>query len=334
MDVDEAGTGLIGAIDLGGTKILSLVVDMLGEVHGVDVRPTEAHRGPDAVLRRMVESLTAALVEAGRGMKLEAVGVAAPGPIDFEQGTVVEAPNLPGWANVPVVELIADMVGCPAILENDANAAAWGEFTLGAGRGSRHLVYLTVSTGIGGGLVLDGRLYRGANGAAGEIGHIPLVEDGPRCGCGARGCLEALASGTAIARRAREALATGAAPILARLAGDEPVTARTVYEAAVQGDAAAQAIMDEAGRHLGRGITAVVNVFNPDHIVLGGGVMKSGEMLLRPALAEVQARALRLARDHVQIALASLGDRSGALGAAMLARELVVRAVHVTEEET
>jgi glucokinase len=327
MDVDESGTGLIGAIDLGGTKILSLVVDMLGEVHGVDIRPTEAHQGPEAVLRRMAESLTAALVEAGRGMKLEAVGVAAPGPIDFAQGIVVEAPNLPGWSNVPVAELIADLMGCPAVLENDANAAAWGEFTLGAGRGSHHLVYLTVSTGIGGGLVLDGRLYRGANGAAGEIGHIPLVDDGPPCGCGARGCLEALASGTAIARRAGEVLARGGAPLLARLAAGNPPSARLVSEAAAHGDGDARAILEEAGYHLGRGLTAVANIFNPDHIVLGGGVMKSGDFILRPALREVQARALRLAREHVRIALATLGDRSGALGAAMLARELVVKEI-------
>ncbi len=323
MNVDEAGTGLIGAIDLGGTKILSLVVDMLGEVHGVDERPTEAQRGPDAVLRRMVDSLMAALREAGRGRTLDAVGVAAPGPIDFEQGIVVEAPNLPGWSNVPVAELIADMTGCPTVLENDANAAAWGEFTLGAGRGSRHLVYLTVSTGIGGGLVLDGRLYRGANGGAGEIGHIPLVDDGPPCGCGGRGHFEALASGTAIARRAGEVLARGGAPLLARLTGGNRPSARLVYEAAVQGDADARAMMEEAGYYLGRGLTAVVNIFNPDHIVLGGGVMRSGDLILRPALAEVQAQALRLAREHVRIVLAALEERSGALGAAMLARELV-----------
>ena len=295
--IEEAGTGLVGAIDLGGTKILSLVVDMLGEVHGVDERPTEAHRGPDAVLRRMVESLNAALREAGRGLTLEAVGVAAPGPIDFEQGIVVEAPNLPGWSNVPVAELVADMTGCPTVLENDANAAAWGEFTLGAGRGSRHLVYLTVSTGIGGGLVLDGRLYHGANGGAGEIGHIPLVDDGPPCGCGAHGHLEALASGTAIARRAGEVLARGGAPLLAGLAAGKPPSARLVAQAAAQGDADARAIMEEAGYYLGRGLTAVVNIFNPDHIVLGGGVMKSGDMVLRPAMAEVQAHALRLQRE-------------------------------------
>jgi glucokinase len=332
MSVEEAGTGLIGAIDLGGTKILSLVVDMLGEVHGVDVRPTEAHRGPNAVLRRMVDSLNAALHEAGRGPRLEAVGVAAPGPIDFEQGIVVEAPNLPGWSNVPVAELVADMMGCPTVLENDANAAAWGEFTLGAGRGSRHLVYLTVSTGIGGGLVLDGRLYRGANGGAGEIGHIPLVDDGPQCGCGARGHLEALASGTAIARRAGEVLARGGAPLLARLAAGNPPSARLVSEAAAHGDRDARAIMEEAGYHLGRGLTAVVNIFNPDHIVLGGGVMKSGDLVLRPALAEVQAYALRLQREHVRVVLAALEDRSGALGAAMLARELVTNAGQFNDE--
>ncbi|MER3420730.1 MAG: hypothetical protein C4290_09500 [Chloroflexota bacterium] len=175
-------------------------------------------------------------------------------------------------------------------------------------------------------------MYHGANGGAGEIGHIPLVDDGPPCGCGAHGHLEALASGTAIARRAGEVLARGGAPLLAGLAAGKPPSARLVAQAAAQGDADARAIMEEAGYYLGRGLTAVVNIFNPDHIVLGGGVMKSGDMVLRPAMAEVQAHALRLQREHVRIILAALGERSGALGAAMLARELVANAGQFADE--
>lgn len=317
----DPATTLVGAVDLGGTKILSLVVDGAGRVRGEDLRPTEAAGGPDAVLGRIHDSLRAALAAAGANLR--AVGIAAPGPIDAERGVVVEAPNLPGWRNVPVVERLAAMAGCPVVLENDANAAAVGEFTAGAGRGTRHLVYLTVSTGIGGGLVLDGRLYRGANGAAGELGHLPLVEDGPPCGCGAHGCLEQLASGPAIARRARELLAAGRAPVLATLAAPEHVTAEIVHEAAQRGDPGARQAIAEAGRHLGSGLVAFVNLFNPDAIVIGGGAAKIGPLLWEPALAELRARALRLPREHVRVVPAALGDRSGVMGVAALARELV-----------
>ena len=319
---DANGT-LVGAVDLGGTKILSLVVDEAGRVVGEDLRATEAAGGPEAVLRRIHDSLRAALRAAGAGATLGAVGIAAPGPIDAGRGVVVEAPNLPGWANVPIAARLGELLGCPTMLENDANATAWGEFTAGAGKGSRHMIYMTISTGIGGGLVLDGRLYRGANGGAGEIGHVPLVADGPRCGCGAHGCLEALASGTAIARRARELMAEGRAPVLARLVATSGVTAELVHEAAQQGDGGARAAIEEAGRHLGSGLVTFVNLFNPDLIVIGGGAAKIGAMLLDPALEEMHASAMRLAREHVRIVPAALGDRAGALGIAALARELV-----------
>lgn len=313
-----------GAVDLGGTKILSLAVDANGEVLGEDLRPTEAHEGPGAVLRRIADSVSAAVRAAGPGRRLAGAGVAAPGPIDFERGMVADAPNLPGWHNVPVAAQLGDLLRCTAVLENDANAAAYGEFRLGAGRGVRHLVYLTVSTGVGGGLVLDGRLYRGANGAAGELGHIPLTQNGPLCGCGAHGCLEQLASGTAIARRAREVLGRNGAPLLARLvAGGTDVSAEVVHQAALQGDLDAREVIDAAGRHLGAGLVAFVNIFNPDVIVIGGGAAKIGPMLLEPALAEMRARAFRIAREHVRVVPAELGDRAGALGAAMLAMERV-----------
>ncbi len=312
---------LFGAVDLGGTKILSLAVAADGDVLGADRRPTEAHEGPQAVLQRIAESVLAAVRHAGPGRTLAAVGLAVPGPIDFERGVVADAPNLPGWHDVPVARLLSDMLGCPVVLENDANAAAFGEWRLGAGQGARHVVYLTVSTGIGGGLVLGGQLYRGANGAAGELGHLPLVEDGPLCGCGARGCLEQLASGTAVARRAREMLGRNGAPVLARLAaGDREITAELVHQAAEQGDLDAREIIDRAGRYLGSGLVAFVNIFNPDVIVIGGGTAKIGAMLLEPALAELNTRAFRIAREHVRVVPAQLGDRAGALGAAMLAQ--------------
>jgi glucokinase len=313
---------LAGAIDLGGTKILSVVVNDQGEVLGQDVRPTEPEGGPDAVMGRMRDSLVTALAGAGPGFRLSTAGVAAPGPIDFDAGVVVEAPNLHGWQDVPVSRRLGELLGVPIVIENDANAAAWGEFVLGAGRGVRHMIYLTISTGVGGGLVLDGRLYRGADGAAGELGHVPLVEDGPPCGCGAHGCLEVLASGTAIAREATDVLAAGRAAGLRRLvpAGGE-VTAADVHRAAQEGDADARAIIEQAGRHLGAGLTAFVNIFNPDLIVIGGGAAKIGAMLLDPAVAVMQRRAMRLARERVRIVPAALGDLAGALGAAALARD-------------
>jgi glucokinase len=303
----ETDSALVGAVDLGGTKILSLVLDRAGNVRGRDLRPTEAAAGPDVVLGRVRDSLREALRAAGTGARLRAAGIAAPGPIDFERGVVVEAPNLPGWQNVEAAARLGSMLDCPTVLENDANAAAWGEFTAGAGRGARHMIYLTISTGIGGGLVLDGKLYRGANGAAGELGHIPLVADGPPCGCGSHGCLEQLASGPAITRRALDMIAAGAAPLLADLAGESEFTAELVHEAAERGDTGALAVIAEAGRHLGSGLVMMVNAFNPDVIVIGGGTAKIGGSLLDPALAELRTRAMRLPREHVRVLPAALG---------------------------
>jgi glucokinase len=311
--------GLIGAIDLGGTKILSLVVDERGAVCGEDLRPTEATAGPEAVLARMRDSLQAALRAAGQGTLL-AAGLSVPGPVDAQRGVVAQAPNLPGWRNVPVGERLREQLGCPVVVENDANAATWGEFTAGSGAGCRHMIFLTISTGIGGGLILDGRLYRGANGAAGELGHVPLLPDGPFCGCHARGCLETLASGTAIARDAAKAVADGEAPLLERLAAGGPITAAHVHEAAEQGERTAIDIVDRAARYLGSGLVAFVNIFNPDVIVIGGGTAKIGDRLLDPAIEEMRTRSVHPSRDHVRVVPAALGDRACALGAAALAR--------------
>jgi glucokinase len=310
-----------GAVDLGGTKILTAVAREDGLWLGEDLRPSEVEVGPDGVIERIVASLQAACAQAGMELTdIAALGVAAPGPIDFEQGVIIEAPNMPGWVNVPLARRLSELLGRPAVLENDANAAALGEYVYGAGRGVRHMVYLTVSTGVGGGLVLDGRLYRGATGSAGELGHILVDEDGPVCGCGARGCLEAFASGTAIGARGRDAAEKGASPTIARLAGGEDVTAEHVAAAATEGDPVAQSIIATAAHYLGLGLADFVNVFNPDLIVIGGGAANIGPMLLDPAVDLMRARAFAGPAEHVRVVTAALGGRSVVAGALALAR--------------
>lgn len=313
-----------GAVDLGGTKIYTAVADQGGDWRGDDRRQTAEERGPDGVIEQIVDSLRASIARAGiTGEGLTALGVASPGPIDVEQGIVLEAPNLPGWHNVPLAGRLGTAFSCPAILENDANAAGLGEYVFGAGRGSRHMLYLTVSTGIGGGLILDGRLYRGATGAAGELGHIALDEDGPLCGCGRRGCLEALASGTAIAARGEEAVAAGRSAAIARRAAGGEVTAEHVAAAAAAGDPVAREIIDRAGHALGLGLADFVNIFNPDVIVIGGGAARIGPPLLDPAIETMRRRAFAGPAAHVRVVAAMLGDRAVVSGALALARELV-----------
>ena len=319
-----------GAIDLGGTKILSLVADAEGHVYGEDRRPSQTQEGLEAVFQRMVDSLDAALAAAGlRRNDLAAVGVASPGPVDVARGIVPNAPQLPGWKDVPLRERMAERLGLPArrhglpvALENDATAAALGEHAFGGGRGSQHMLYLTVSTGVGGGIVIDGKLYRGKSGAAGELGHIIIDPDGPLCGCGARGCLEALASGSAIARRGQELLARGEAPALARLAqGQGPVTAEMMQRAALQGDEACRRAFQEAGHYLGIALASYVNIFNPELILIGGGVSKAGDLLMEPARRTMEALAMAQPLRDVRLAVAELGGRVGALGMVAVLRQ-------------
>jgi glucokinase len=308
-------------VDLGGTKILSLVVDSSLTILAEDRRPTDPNAGPGRVVQHVAASIRAALGQVEGLGDVDAIGIAAAGTANREAGTA-DSVNLPHWRGMPIVPPLRQEFGCDVVLENDGNAAAWGEFVLGAGRGSRQLVYLSLGTGVGGGLVLAGRLYRGAGGAAGELGHIPLDPAGPTCGCGSAGCLEQLASGTAIARRGTNLAASGRSPMLSRLAAGGPVTAVLVHRAASDGDVAALEIIQTAGVWLGRGLIALINIFNPDRVVLGGGLTKIGPALIEPALAEVGARAMRPAGDEVEIRLSELGDRAAPLG---LASKLVER---------
>ncbi len=312
---------LYGAIDLGGTKILAVIATDGGQVLARDRRPTPA-AGPDAVLDALAGSLRAAARAADVSPRdLRGVGIACPGPLDLRAGVVSHPPNLPGWEEVPLRRLAQERLGVPVVLENDATAAAIGEHAFGAGRGTAHMVYVTVGTGIGGGIIGDGRPYRG-KGAAGELGHVIVLADGPLCGCGNRGCVEALASGTAIRRRARELLDAGRAPVLRRLLAEgEGPTAEAVHRAALGGDEDCRRLLAEAGHYLGVALASYANAFDPEAIVLGGGVLQAGEMLLAPAREALWSLALPQVRRGLRLATSALGPLAGALGmVAILAR--------------
>jgi glucokinase len=307
----------IGGIDLGGTKIFSLCLDDALTSVGQDLRPTYAERGPEAVIETMAESLLAA----SNGRTIRAVGVSAPGPSKPRLGIVTSPPNLPGWQDVPLAALLGQRLGLPCWIENDANAAALAEHRLGAGRGTQHMILVTLGTGIGGGLILDGNLYHGASGGAGEIGHMQLTTGGFLCGCGRPGCLEALASGRALAREA--ALLAAAEPdgLVARFALREGVApdARILDLAAGAGDFGANAAIRQAGRYLGAGLTNLVDIFNPELIVIGGSLRKLGERYLGTAQEVVAREAYRQHFSDVRIVEAELGDEAPAVGAALVA---------------
>lgn len=314
--------GLFIGIDLGGTKISTALVDISGRIIARDYRETLAARGQKVVLERMVDATRRVMDEASiTPAQVTAVGVGSPGPIDSRAGVVTAPPNLPGWKDVPLKQLIEDMLGVTTFLENDANAAALAEYRFGAGRGVQNMIYVTVSTGIGGGLILNGQLYSGTIGTAGEVGHTTVLPQGPYCGCGNRGCLEALASGTAIAREGRELVRRGVPTLIAELAEGNPerVTAKLVAEAADKGDLEAQGILTEAMAYLGVGMANLVNLFNPELIVIGGGLTHLGEKLFGPVRRAIERRAFPAAARVVRVVPAQLGDDVGVLGAAAAA---------------
>jgi len=311
-------------IDLGGTKIAAGVVSAQGELRGVARAVTPAREGVNAVVRAMADVAREAARSAGVGVRrLAGGGVGAPGPIDSVAGLVVSPPNLPGWRDVALGRLLGRALGLELglALENDANLAGLAEYRFGAGRGCSPLLYLTVSTGIGGAFLLDGKLVVGARGAAGEVGHLMLVPNGPLCGCGNRGCLEALASGTAVARRARESVRRSVPSVLTERFASRPsrITAAVVADVARAGDPEAQRILSEAMEHLGRGVAGVVNLLNPERVVIGGGLSSLGAVLFDPVRRAVTRHANALAASSVSVVAAQLGAHSGLIGAAALA---------------
>lgn len=290
-------------------------------MHAVRTEPTHADDGADGVAARIVrmveDTIAQTIAETGATRAdFAGIGIGAPGPLDRETGVVLITPNL-GWTDYPLRDRISNAVGLPAALDNDANCATLGEWWIGAARGARHAIGITIGTGIGGGLILNGALYHGASGIAGEIGHTSIDANGRRCKCGNYGCLEAYASGPAIAVRAREALDGGESSLLPSMVDGEldRITAQTVYHAAERGDQVALGVVRATAGFLGTGIANLLNIFNPDVVVIAGGVTQAGDALFEPLRAEVRRRAFKPAVAVCRIVPGELPGTAGVAGA-------------------
>lgn len=324
-------------IDLGGTTLTAVVVDREGKRLAHRTTPADVHRGPDAVISDMVELVDALLAEAsldsqsplraGAGRKaLIAVGVAAPGPLSpgkppcGRSGRIIRSANLPGWVDVPLCDRLGETLQVPITLENDGNAAAFGEFWLGAGRDGADLVMLTLGTGVGGGVIINGQILHGHFENAGELGHMIVVHDGLPCSCGQRGCLEQYASAGALARRAAAGLERGDSGSLAEAVNNgAPIDSETVVRCARAGDELCLRIWDEACFHLGVACITIQHAFNPSRIVLGGGMSEAGSFLVDRVTHHMHSQRWKLHEDLPAIVPARLGRDAGAIGAAGLA---------------
>ena len=322
MTIREHEQFIIG-VDLGGTNIVAGAMTVDGTRH-LNIRsiPTNASLGDEGVADRMATLVEGVILDTMRETGVQrsdfvGVGVGAPGPLDREKGIVLVAPNL-GWQNFPLRDRMHDRLALPTTLDNDANCATFGEWWQGAARGGRNVVGLTIGTGIGGGLILNGALYHGASDMAGEIGHTTIDLNGRHCKCGNSGCLEAYASASAIATRAREVLVReeGESVIPAMVHGRfEDITAQTVYDAAKAGDSVANEIVRDTARYLGAGVANLLNIFNPDTVVIAGGVTAAGDALFVPLRAEVRRRAFGPAVRAVKIVPGTLPGSAGVVGA-------------------
>jgi len=308
-------------VDLGGTKIAGLIGDQQGKVLSEQTVPTLADQGVEQVIIR-IKTLIKDLMEKEASGLVKGIGICAPGPLNIKTGTVICAPNLK-WKDVPIAPILEQEFGLPVFLENDANAAGYGECVYGAGKGAANMLYMTVSTGIGGGIIANGDLVYGRDDSAGEIGHMIILPNGPLCGCGQHGCIEALASGTAIARDARARLVKGEESMLLELVeGDlTTLTSRDVAKAARRGDELALSLLDEAFSYLGIAISNLINLLNPEVIVIGGGVSKMGDLLFDRINNYLRGHSFQHMVKGVAILPSVLGGRAGAIGMVALVQK-------------
>jgi glucokinase len=307
------------AVDLGGTKTITSVILSTGEITCRKYFLTLADGDPRQVIDRLSSVLTETMAQAKlKTSDIDGIGIAVAGILDIDRGIVTTSPNLPHWRNVPLRDIFADRLGIVTYVVNDANAAALGEHRFGAGMGFKNIIYLTVSTGIGGGIIIGGELYSGADGCAGEVGHMTIEADGPKCHCGNFGCLEAMASGWAVAKEAMMRINRGERSSITELVNGrlEDITAETVAMAARRGDRLACEIVAKAANYLGIGLANLVNIFNPELIIIGGGLSKMGDMLLKPARKMLRERAFRLPARTARIVRARLGSNAGIIGVA------------------
>lgn len=318
------GSDLAIGVDVGGTNITAGVVNAQARILSRCTVQSHSGRPPDEVIQAVIEAIAAALD--GVGLALDAVsgvGLGFAGHVNGAEGLVLTSSNLPAWDRHPLRDILQERLGAPVRLENDANCAAWAEYRFGAGRGSRTMCYVTFSTGFGAGIVIDGKLYTGATGTAGEIGHTVVDPDGPLCTCGKRGCVMAYACGMAISRMACERLESGEPTLLQDLCGTTPshVSGEVVAEAAGRGDAVAQEIMSIAGYYFGIGLSTIVQVLNPDCIVIGGGLMQAGDLVMKPAVQALNANIHPVLVDSAKIVPSALGEDAGLIGAGALVWE-------------
>ncbi len=320
--MQEDRDDLILGIDLGGSKILAAVVDSQGRVVSSHEIVTPAAKDGEAVIQSIVDSARAALEQSSIAMSgISAVGIGAAGISNPEAGILFTSPNLPGLREVLLGDIIQERLGKKTFIINDANAAALGELYYGAARDTRNFIYITVSTGIGGGIVIDGKIYTGAIGIAGEVGHMTIDDNGPICNCGNKGCWETLASGTALGREAKLKIREGVkTSILEYAEGNiENVTPQLIHGAAEKGDRLARELIAQTGYYVGVGLASLINIFNPELIVIGGGLSNIGDMLLEPAFKTAEKRAYKEAFQAVRFASAELGGNSAVIGAATFA---------------
>ena len=354
-------------VDLGGTNIVTILMNERGKIIARDKRPTEAFKGKNYVLKRIAEGIETVLkcqvshptklagtasvkyqvssiqhqnlrstfdvrlsprlgfVETcgGRSTDIVGIGIGTPGLVDLDRGIVYEAPNIPGWDNVPLAKIYREKFGVPVFLENDANSAALGEWWTGAGKGTKHMLCFTLGTGIGGGIIIDGKVYHGAEGYAAELGHISLSFDGPKCGCGNTGCMEAYASAKGITERTRALLKDkkNRKSLIYKLINGNSgkITPAVITQAARKKDSLAVKIWKDTGYYLGSGIASYANIFNPEIIVLTGGMTGAGKLLFKSMWETVHRRAFKGAVKNLKIVKGNLPDDAGAVGAAKTA---------------
>lgn len=294
-------------IDLGGTQLRVALVDDEGQVVKRSATRTDVPGGPEAVIRQMLALVSD--ITTDKRANVRAVGICSPGPLDSDTGTIIDIPSMPSFINVPLRDTLARALNLPVSLENDAQTAAYGEWKHGAGQGLNHLVYITVSTGIGGGVIADGKLLRGRRGMASHIGHLMIDPHGPRCDCGGTGCIEAMACGTVFSRLAREqGFVDGAA----------------ATEAARKGDSTALALLQHEAEILGYGFATLLHLYSPERLIIGGGLSSALDLMLPAIRQQIERHAMPAFRD-VDIVRAALGDNAGLVGAAAIAREAFSR---------
>lgn len=311
---------VVVGVDLGGTFVKTAIVSEERTVLAKDSRPTGAEAGPEHVMSVMASAVQDLLKQTGLSTKdVIAAGFGAPGPMNWQTGVVFSPPNLPGWTNVPLGDAMSTLLGgVPCYVDNDANCACYGEFWMGAGRGTESMVVLTLGTGVGGGVVVFGKLLRGIDGTAGELGHLKVQRDGRACGCKGRGCLEAYASVSGMVRTALDALEQGQASTLREMCGEDSnnLTGKMIFDAAQQGDSVARWVFEETATWLGLGIASIVNYQNPEKVVLCGGMIAAGDLLFDPVYRTMRANSFEVPGRRCEIVPAGLGNDSGVLGAA------------------